>query len=392
MSQAGPAVEAKDLAFPVAEFQRRLRAVQEGVASRGLDATLVFGPANLFYLTGYETIGYANFQLAVVTPSGEPRLLVRELEGSAARRLSWMASEPVVWEDDQDPLTVTAAMLRSLGLERARVGVDERSMFLSVRAYKRLQQLLPGVELADGSGIVEEARRLKSPAEIDCLRKAAVYTHAGMRAAIEAVREGASDNDVGAAAAQAMYAAGSEYVASGPTATTGYRSGVAHTTFARRRIAAGDAVLVELGGVHRRYTAALMRSAVVGEPSDMVRRMHDACSRALDAAIVAIRPGVTSGSVHDACQKVIDEAGFEPNFRKRLGYSIGVGFAPGWGEGSFLELSRGDPTLLEPGMVFHMPPALRIYAVVGVGCSETVLVTEDGVETLTDFPRELVVR
>jgi Xaa-Pro dipeptidase len=124
----------------------------------------------------------------------------------------------------------------------------------------------------------------------------------------------------------------------------------------------------------------------------MVTRMYDACSRALDAAIAAIRPGVTAGSCHDACQRVIDEAGFEPNFRKRLGYSIGVGFAPGWGEGAFLHLSKGDPAVLREGMVFHMPPALRVYGEVGVGCSETVVVTEQGCEVITDFPRELAVR
>jgi Xaa-Pro dipeptidase len=382
----------KDLAFPVDEFRRRLRLVQDEISARDLDAALVFGPANLFYLTGYETIGFSNFQLAVVTPGGEPRLLVRELESAPARRLSWLSDDPVAWEDDQDPVEATAGMLRSLGLDRGRVGVDERSMFLSVRTYRRLRQLLPELELADGSGIVEKARRVKSPLEIDCFRTAAGYTHAGMWAALDAVFEGSSDNQVGAAAAEAMYAAGSEYVASGPTVTTGYRSGIAHTTFARNPIAIGHAVLVELGGVHRRYTAALMRSAVAGPPSELVRRMYDACSRGLDAAIAAIRPGVTSSSVHEACQRVIDDAGFQPNFRKRLGYSIGVGFAPGWGEGSFLELNRGDETVLEPGMVFHLPPALRVYSVAGVGCSETLVVTDHGVELLTCFPRDLAIR
>lgn len=385
-------IERRDLAFPVQELRRRHQAVQEGIAAAGLDAALVFGPANLFYLTGYQTIGFSNFQLAVVTPDGEPRLLVRELEAAAARRLSWLSEEPAVWEDDEDPVVVTADLLREHGLDRGRVGLDERSMFLTVRTHRRLADLLPEMTLADSSGIVERARRIKSPLEIDCLRTAATYTHAAMRAALDAVREGATDSQVGAAAAGAGYAAGSEYVASGPTVTTGRRSGIAHTTFARTRIGHGDAVLVELGGVHQRYTAALMRSAVAGEASDLVRRMYDACERALDAAIAAMRPGVTSGAVHDACQRVIDEAGFEPNFRKRLGYSIGVGFAPGWGEGAFLELNRGDATVLEPGMVFHLPPALRVQDVAGVGCSETVVVREDGAELLTDFPRELVVR
>jgi len=86
---------------------------------------------------------------------------------------------------------------------------------------------------------------------------------------------------------------------------------------------------------------------------------------------------------------VIDEAGYTDNFRKRAGYSVGVSFPPDWGEGHIVSLSTGDRTLLAPGMVFHIPPALRRYGVHGVGVSETVLVTRDGSECLTDFTQEL---
>ena len=101
---------------------------------------------------------------------------------------------------------------------------------------------------------------------------------------------------------------------------------------------------------------------------------------------------VTGAEVHAACQHVIDEAGFEPNFRKRTGYSVGVGFAPDWGEGHIVHLSREALTPLQPGMVFHLPPALREEGIAGVGCSETVLVTQDGAEVITNLPRELRVR
>lgn len=385
-------VEAKDLAFPVEEFQRRLKGVQTGMAARGLEALLVFGPENIFYLTGYETIGYSAFQLAVVTAGGEPRLLVRELERGAARRMNWASGEPATIQDGQDPIDAVVEMLKGLGLSTARVGIDRNSWFLSVNNYLALLGRLPALQGVDGSGIVEATRRIKSSLEIDCVRQAARYTEAGMRAGIDATSEGVTDNHVAAAASAAIFGAGSEYMSIAPIVTTGYRSGIAHTTFARRRIEKGDAILLEMGAVHKRYAGPLMRSAVVGPPSDLVRRMYDACSRALDAAIAAIRPGVTAGSCHAACQRVIDEAGFEPNFRKRLGYSVGVGFAPDWGEGHILHLSKDDPTVLEPGMVFHMPPALREYSVAGVGCSETVVVTESGVDVITNFPRELAVR
>ncbi len=90
-----------------------------------------------------------------------------------------------------------------------------------------------------------------------------------------------------------------------------------------------------------------------------------------------------------ACRGPIERAGFEPNFRKRTGYSVGVGYAPSWGEGHIVSLRRDDPTPLEPGMVFHMPPALRVPRRYGLGFSETVLVTETGCEVLTAFPRRL---
>lgn len=382
----------KDLAFPIAEFRRRLATVQEGISALGVDAIVIFGPENLFYLTGYETIGYSAFQLAVVPAGGEPRLLVRELERGTARRLSWVEAEPDTIQDGANPIDSVVETLARLGLDKGRLGFDRSSWFLTANTYLALVERLPQATLVDSSGVIEKARRIKSELELGCIRQAARYTEAGMRAGIDAIHAGARDNEVGAAAAAALFAAGSEYMSIAPIVTTGYRSGIAHTTFARHPIEEGDAILLEIGAVHRRYAGPLMRSATVGAPSYLARRMYDVCSRSLDAAIAAIRPGVTAGSVHAACQRVIDEAGFEPNFRKRLGYSVGVGFAPDWGEGHILHLSKDDPTSLEPGMVFHMPPALREYSVVGVGCSETVAVTADGVEVITDFPRELARR
>jgi len=76
-------------------------------------------------------------------------------------------------------------------------------------------------------------------------------------------------------------------------------------------------------------------------------------------------------------------------FRKRTGYSVGVAFAPDWGEGHIVSLRRDDPTKLLPGMVFHMPPALRAFQRLCVGMSETVLVTDSGCEVLTHHPRSL---
>jgi Xaa-Pro dipeptidase len=253
-------------------------------------------------------------------------------------------------------------------------------------------QDIVGKPFVDGSGIVEAVRVIKSPLELACYRSAAKCTEAGLTALLGAIAEGKTENEVIAECYKGMVAAGSEFFSSGPILNSGGKSGIAHTTFKRRVLKRGDAMIIEIGGVWHRYSAPLMRTAVVGEASDEIRRMYDTCVEALEATMAAIKPGVLSEDVQAACQAVIDKRGYEPNFRKRIGYSVGVGFAPGWGEGHIMDIKHHDDRELKPGMVFHLVPALRQSWKFGVGLSETVTVTDSGIEVLTNYSRDLFVR
>jgi Xaa-Pro dipeptidase len=174
-----------------------------------------------------------------------------------------------------------------------------------------------------------------------------------------------------------------------PLVSSGPRSGIPHATWRRRRIGDGDAVALAMAACRDRYHAALMRTAHVGVPPPELRDMEAACREGLQAALDAMRPGEPCEAPHIACQRVIDRAGFTDNFRKRTGYSIGIAFAPDWGEGAILSLYTGVRTELRPGMVFHIPAALRAYGRFGVGVSETVVVTDDGVRVLGRTPRAM---
>jgi len=227
--------------------------------------------------------------------------------------------------------------------------------------------------------------------QIEKMREAARITAIGMKAALAACRVGVTENDVAAAAMDALVRAGSEYFPSDPIVTSGFRAGIPHTTFERRRLERGDTVLLEMTGAFGRYVGPLMRAVSLGEPTPKVRKMADLCVEGLNRAIAAIRPGVTAGQVDDACRTVMEEAGMYESFRKRTGYSVGLAFPPNWNEGHIISLGRDDPTVLEPGMVFHMPPALRDYGVSCVGFSETVAVTAEGCNVLTTSPRALTI-
>jgi Xaa-Pro dipeptidase len=377
------------LAFPREEYDRRLAAVQKGMASRDLEALLLFAPTNLCYLTGYNTVGYTNYQALLVPSSGKPSLIVRLLEGPVAKATTWLDTIET-YEDHEDPATAVRRAVEKAGFLSRSLGAEQTGPFLSVRDYRHLEEVL-GCKLSNGSGIVEGARVIKSPLEIEYMRNAARTTEAGMNAAFRAIAVGKTENDVAGDCYRAMVKAGSEFFSSQPILTSGEKSGLAHTTFHRRTLRTGDAFLIEIGGVWNRYTGALMRTAAVGRVPKNVQRMYDCCVEALEATLGAIRPGARSEEVQAACQEVIDRWGYEPNFRKRIGYSLGIGFAPGWGEGHIMDLKHHDSRELRPGMVFHIVPALRDYGKFGVGLSETVTVTETGVEVITNFARGLFV-
>jgi Xaa-Pro dipeptidase len=377
------------LAFPREEYDRRLAAVRNGMASRGVEGLLLFAPTNLFYLTGYNTVGYTNYQCLLVTPYSDPVLIVRLLEHPVAEATTWLKTI-FTYEDHEDPATAVRKAVEKADLLSRPIAAERNSPLLSTKNYLDLEEVI-GAKLADGSGIVENARLIKSPLELQFLRTAARTTEAGMKATFKAVQAGRTENDIVAECYRAMLKEGSEFFSSQPILTSGEKSGIAHTTFHRRVLRKGDPILIEIGGVWNRYTAPMMRTAAVERVSKEVQRMYDACVEALEATIGAIRPGVRSEEVQAACQKVIDRRGYEPNFRKRIGYSLGVGFAPGWGEGHIMDLKHHDSRELRPGMVFHVVPALRQNREYGVGLSETVTVTETGVEVITNFPRELFI-
>ncbi|KAA5606600.1 aminopeptidase P family protein [Roseospira marina] len=382
-----PAVHlGQEAAFSRAVFDGRVTAARAALAARGIDVMVVTGPENIFYLTGQQTPGYYTFQALVLPVSGEPRFIVRQLESMNCRANTYL-DDLVAYGDGDDPLALLSDITRKAAGPTGKVGIDKRGWFLPIGVYETLQGTLG--DMVDAAGVIESLRAVKSPEEVAKIAQAARYVDAGIAAGYDAITAGATENDMVAAMLEAAVRAGSEYLGMEPLASSGPRSGVPHGTWKRRRFEAGDPVFLEMAACHDRYHAVLMRSAWLGTPPDDALRMMDACQRALDAALGAMKPGNTCEQVHEAAQAVIDAAGYTDAYRKRTGYSVGISFAPDWGEWQVASLFTGIKTELKPGMVFHVPPALRLYGAYTVGVSETVVVTEDGYRALGTIPRDL---
>ena len=387
MTATASVVQGQESAFPKAEYDARVARARQGLVEAGIDVMIVTGPENLFYLTGQQTPGYYTFQALVLPVEGDPVFVVRQLEYFNFLANTFI-TDAAIYQDTDDPVAFLMALIASKGLKGKRAAIDKRGWFLPIATYEALLAALGTVH--DAAGVVEKLRTVKSPLEVEKLDRAASYVDAGLKAGLATVRIGATENNLVAAMMGAAISAGSEYMGMEPLVSSGPRSGVPHGTWKRRELQAGDPAFLEMAACHDRYHAALMRTAWIGTPPAEALDMMKVCQEALAASLEVITPGEPCEVPHIACQKVIDAAGYTDNFRKRLGYSMGISFAPDWGEGGILSLNAGVKTLLAPGMAFHLPPALRIYGRFTVGVSETIVVTETGCRVLGTVDRGLV--
>jgi Xaa-Pro dipeptidase len=373
------------LTFPLKEYERRLTELRQRMQERLLDAVIISDPENMAYLTGHQTTGYSFFQALLVPLDREPVTITRHLETSNIQYRTWV-EEARYYSDTGDAIQMLYDMIRELGLIGKNVGHERNSYFFPAYQQDRLQTMFSNGNLQDCYGIVEEGRICKSDDEIEVMKKAAKATEAGMKAAFDAVTEGATENEIAAAACAAMFSAGGEYPAVLPYVTSGPRTMIGHATWEGRAVQANEHVFLEMAGCYRRYHTAMMRTVVLGELSHSMHKAQERMKTALVEVEHLIRPGVTVSDVDKLVRNIISDNDVGAQLVTRAGYSIGIAFAPSWDEGYMLSLKQGSQEVLKPGMTIHIIPWM--YGVDGdktCGISDTIRVTDKGCESFFDL-------
>lgn len=382
----------QELAFEVTEYRTRLAAVRRQMAARHLDAIVLFGPQNLCYVSGLDNDNLSDVQALVVPLDRDPILVLFWFEAGRATNSAWV-SDVELYRETDDPIAVVAGIVRRLGLAGGRLGVEQPSLGLSIGGHARLLASLADATIEDSFGCVEIPRRTKSPAEIAWMRRAAELTDRAVDAACAAIDVGVTDSELAGIIASTMYAGGGEATPLGPIVATGFRAGAPHSSFAGRRIEAGDCVFLEFTAMVRRYVAPIMRTAWVGRPPADVERIAEAGAAAVEAVLGTARAGVTASEVaragEAALAPVLDGLGLM--FHHTFGYPVGIGFPPTWVESLSFLLREENHQPLEAGMTFHLPISLRRFGEFGINQSHTMLVTETGAETLTRSSARLLV-
>lgn len=378
------------LPFTVEEYRARVKGVQKEMSARGIDMLMINNLENIYYLSGYRTVGYYSFMALFVPASGDPIHLGRFIEKSALQGSCWL-DDLIFYPDTENYLDACVRVMNERNWTKLRMGIDKSVWYLTIDDFEKLQKRLPDTRWVDSSLLVDNMRLIKSPAEQAYSRKAGKAASEGMRTALAAMRAGITEDDLMAAAYQGLFKMHSEFPGLPPLINSGVRHTMAHAMAEGNPVNKDEAVYFEVGASIKRYHAATLRIGYVGTPPKLFYDLTDLCNRSLDAGLKELKPGNPAENVDHAARKVINDAGYGDKFRHKAGYSIGIALPPDWSEARTMMLRGGEKRELQPGMVFHFLPAVFEYREYGVGLSETVLITETGHEILTDVERKLFV-
>ncbi|WP_371811580.1 M24 family metallopeptidase [Sporosarcina sp. Te-1] len=388
------------MSFSLEEYQDRLRKTKVSMEQLGIDVLLITNPANMNYLSGYDGWSfYVDQMLIVVADEEEPIWIGRKMDANAASATTWLKPEHIqfypedhIHSTERHPMDYIGSVLKRLRQAERRIGIEMSSYYFSALAYVKLQANLPDAKFVDASLLVNWVRIVKSELEIEYIRRAARIAGLGMESAVSAIQEGVRECDAAAAIFKSLVSGtdsyGGDYPSIVPLLPAGKNTSTPHLTWTDRRYSGSEIVIIELAGCHQRYHAPMARTISIGKPADEVINVSNILVEGLNAALESVKPGVMLEEVEHAWRQVISKHGIVKE--SRLGYSIGIGYPPDWGEHT-ASIRKEDRTVLRPNMAFHMIPGLW-FDEYGIEISETFRVTENGCEVLTDFHRGLIVK
>jgi Xaa-Pro aminopeptidase len=360
-------------------FLARQKKLREHLATTRFDAFLVSHLPNIRYLCGFT--GSAGLLLMAETGSvfftdvrydtqgreevkGAKLVIARNALLSALGE--WMGARR----------RTSRSKGRTLGIEAEHLTVAER---------KRLADLLPsGVRLRHASGLVERARMVKDDEELGLIRAAVRLGATLFDRALEVLRPGVKEADVAAEMEYAARGAGAEEMSFPTIVASGARSALPHGRATQQAVAPGGFVVCDFGVILAGYCSDQTRTVWMGAPSEDARDAYDAVKEAQEAAIAAVRPGVSAGEVDTAARKVLRKAGLGRYFAHSTGHGVGLEIheAP--------RVAAGQKELLKPGMVITIEPGVYFPGKWGVRIEDMVAVREGGCEVLTPTGKDFL--
>ncbi|MCW5849849.1 MAG: aminopeptidase P family protein [Anaerolineae bacterium] len=386
------------ISIPPAEFATRRARLGEYVQSQGLSGVVLFDSYYILYFANFAFIPTERPMAFVMNAEGQAGMFVPRLEAEHARAKTGFdrVDHYLEYPGETHAIQYLKTMLQDMGIT-GRIGADTDG-YPWILGYRgpSLTELM-GATVVPVTGYVEDLMMIKSPSEIALIKESVKWGHLAHRLLQKYTQVGVTETEVSQRASMEANAImletlGPIYAAQSMStrgASAGYRGQIGRNAAIPHALAnnmvfqPGDVLVTGAAAPMWGYLSELERTMFVGPPNARQREMFEHMKALQETAFEAMRPGVKCSDVDRAVRRYYDEHDLIPYWKHHSGHAIGLRYH----EGPFLD--TGDPTELKPGMVFTVEPGLYAADLGGFRHSDTVLITDDGIEILTYYPRDL---
>ncbi|MBB4824255.1 Xaa-Pro dipeptidase [Sporosarcina luteola] len=359
---------------------QKAKEIQRYLHQHNVDAAFITTPDNVFYLSGFHSNPHERLLGVMVFQDAEPFVVCPLMEVPDVKASGW-SGEAVGHADTDDAWELVANAARARGVAFSTIAIEKSH--LTVDRMERMEQLFPGVDFVRIDEQLNNMRNIKDASELDKLRKAAELADYAIEVGCREIAEGKSELEILMAIEFEMKKKGAEKMSFDTMVLSGPKTASPHGNPGERKIQKGDFILFDLGVVYQGYCSDITRTVAFGEPDEEKRKIYETVKNAEQAAIDKVRPGVKASDLDKAARDVITNAGYGEYFTHRLGHGLGISVH------EFPSITGTNELELQEGMVFTIEPGIYHPAITGVRIEDDVVVTADGVEVLTKFPKEL---
>lgn len=359
----------------------KIQQIQQYLAARNIDAAFVTTPDNVFYFSGFKSNPHERLLGVMIFKDAEPFIICPKMEVPDALSTGW-SYEAVghtdtdnAWHIVRDAIAARDVTISSIAIEKSH---------LTVERLEALTELYPSASFLRLDDQINAMRVIKSEDELEKLREAAKLADYAIEVGINEIAEGKTEMEILNAIESAIKAKGFS-MSFETMVLAGEKTASPHGVPGDRKIQKGDFILFDLGVIYEGYCSDITRTVAFGEPSAAQVEIYETVKAANEAAIAGVKAGVKASELDKIARDVITEAGYGEYFTHRLGHGLGISVH------EFPSINGANELALEPGTVFTIEPGVYKSDVTGVRIEDDVVVTENGVEVLTKFTKELIV-
>ncbi|MGD7044225.1 M24 family metallopeptidase [Jeotgalibacillus proteolyticus] len=361
-------------------MKEKIEQIQQYLSDHSLDAAFLTSTENVCYTTGFRSNPHERWLAVFIPATGESTLICPGMEEAEARHAGW-EHHIIGYSDTENPIQLLHTYLQGQNIHVASLAVE--TSHLTLERLRQLEEVFDTFKVHSIDQELNNLRVIKSSEETDLLRKAAELADFAIETACSELAEGKTELEILAAIEFELKRKGITEMSFSTMVLTGKNAASPHGTPGLNKIKKGDLVLFDLGVVYQGYCSDITRTVAFGEPSKEQIKIYEAVLAAELKALEMVKPGVKASDLDLAARKVIEDAGYGDFFPHRLGHGLGLNVH------EYPSITSDSDFILTEGMTFTIEPGIYVPSVAGVRIEDDVLVTKNGYETLTKFPKTL---